>query len=118
MGARTSNFENFYFLIEIHCRFINICLLPQHQLVFLQVAIVIMQEYHIAIHIPGFIRIERGLGREPGSQTLKILLSFRNPLYIDVYLSAAPKPALVPANRYNYNADPPYSNTHSQCDFG
>ena len=46
MGARNSNIENVYFLIEIHCTF-----------------------------------------------------------YIDVYLSAVPKPALVEASRHSYNAD-------------
>ena len=58
MEARTSNFENFYFLIEIHCTSMYICL----------------------------------------------------------YLSAAPKPALVPANLYNNNAAIPYSNSHTKFD--
>ena len=74
MGARISNFENFYFLIEIHFTSMHICLLPQNQLMCQQVAIITMQLDHIAIqiHIPSLIRIERGLGCEPGPQTSKI----------------------------------------------
>ena len=55
MGTRTSNFENFYFLIL-------------------------------------------------------------NPLYIDVCLSAFPKPAPLPAIRYNNDVARPYSNTHTKFD--
>ena len=62
MGARTSNVENFYFLIEIHCTSMSICLLPQNQLLCQQVAIIAMQLDHVAIHITSLIRIERGLG--------------------------------------------------------
>ena len=39
MGARTSNFQNFYFLIEIHCTSMYICLLPQNQLLCQQATI-------------------------------------------------------------------------------
>ena len=39
-----------------------------------------------------------------------------NPLYIDVCLSAAPKPALVPVICYNDDAARPYSNTHTKFD--
>ena len=46
----------------------------------------------------------------------KFLLSYSNPLYIDAYLSAAPKPALVPSSSYNFNAVRPYSNTHTRYD--
>ena len=64
MGARTSNFKHFYFLIEIHCtsRYMYICLLPQNQVLCQQVAIITMQLDHIAIHIPSLIRTERGSG--------------------------------------------------------
>ena len=67
MGARTSNFENFYFLIEIHCTSMYISLLPQNQLLCQQVAMITMQLDHIAIHIPSLCRIEGLLGWEPGS---------------------------------------------------
>ena len=60
MDARTSNLENFYFLIETLCKSMNICLLLQNQLLCQQVAIITTQPGHIAIHIPTFIRIERG----------------------------------------------------------
>ena len=69
MAAMTSNFENFYFLIEIHCTSMYICLLPQNQLLCLE--------------------------------HRKFLLSYRNPLFIDVYLSVATKPPLVPASHYS-----------------
>ena len=49
-----------------------ICLLPQTQLLCQQVAIIKMQLDHIAIHITSLIRIERGLGWEPGPKTSKI----------------------------------------------
>ena len=84
-----------------------ICLLPQIQLLIQQVAIITMQIGHRAIHIPNLIRIERV---KDGSQDLelrKFLLSYRNPLYIDVYLSASLDPAFVLASRYNYNAASP-----------
>ena len=72
MGARTSNFENFYFLVEIHCTSMDICLLPQNQLLSQQVIKITMHLYYIAIHIQSLIRIERGLGWEPGTRTSKI----------------------------------------------
>ena len=72
MGARTSNFEKFYFLIKIHCTSMYICLLPQNQFLCQQVAIITMQLVHIAIHIPNLIRIEKGLGWEPGPRTSKM----------------------------------------------
>ena len=49
-----------------------ICLLPQNQLLCQQVAIVAMQLVNIEIHIPSLIRIERGLGLEPGHRTSKM----------------------------------------------
>ena len=90
-----------------------ICLLPQNQLLCRQVSMIAMQLYNIAIHILNLIRIERGLGREPGPRTSKISTSYRNPLYIDVCLSASSQPALFPASRYNYDVAVPYSNTHT-----
>ena len=72
MEARTSNFENFYIHMEIICTSMYICLLPQNQLLCQQVARITMQLYHIAIHIPRLIRIERGLGWKPGPRTSKI----------------------------------------------
>ena len=72
MGVKTSNFENFNFLIEIHCTPMYICQLPNNQPLYQQVAIISMQLYHIAIHIPSLIRIERGLVWEPGPRTSNI----------------------------------------------
>ena len=72
MGVRTSNFENFYFLIEIHCTSMYISLLLQNQLLYEQVAINTMQIDHIAIHITRLIRIERVLGWEQGPRTSNI----------------------------------------------
>ena len=54
--------------------------------------------------------------REYEIQLRKFLLSYRNPMYIDVYSSAAQKPALVSASRYNYSAARLYSNTHTMFD--
>ena len=96
-----------------------ICLLPQNQLFCQQIAITTIQLDYIAIHMPSLLRIERGLGWKPLNFVLelrKILLSYRNPWYNEVYLSAARKPALVPASRYNYNVDCPYNNTHTKFD--
>ena len=50
----------------------DICLLPQNQLLSQQVIIITMHLYYIAIHIQSLIRIERGLGWEPGTRTSKI----------------------------------------------
>ena len=72
MDARTSNFENFYFLIEIPYTLMYISLLPKNQLLCQQVAIIAMQLDHIAIHIPSLIGIERGIGWEPGPRTSKL----------------------------------------------
>ena len=72
MEARTSNIENFYFLTEIHCTSMYICLLPQNQLLCQQVAVITMKIDHIAINISSLIRIERDLGWEPGPRTSKI----------------------------------------------
>ena len=46
--------------------------LPWNQLLFKQVAIITMQLHFIAMHIPSFIWIERGLVWEPGPRTSKI----------------------------------------------
>ena len=94
-----------------------ICLLPQFQLLCQLAAIITMQICHMAIHIPNLIRIERGIDWNPGPQIRKFLLSYRKPLYIDVYLSAAFNPAFVLASRYNYNAARPDSNTHTKFDY-
>ena len=75
-----------------------------------------MQLDHIAIHIPILIRIGMGVGWEHGPRISKFLLSYRNPLLIDIYVSAAEKQALVSASRYNYNAASPYSNAHTNFD--
>ena len=72
MEARTSNFENFYCLLEIHCTSMYLCLLPQIQLLCQQVATISMQLNHIAIYILNLIRIERGLGWQPGPRTSKM----------------------------------------------
>ena len=112
MGARPSNFENLYFLIEIHCTSMYICLLPQNQLLYQTFAIITMQVVHIEIHTPSLIRNEKGLVLEPGPELRQFLLSYENTLYIDAYLSVAPKPALLSAIPYHYNAPRPYSNTH------
>ena len=114
MGARTSNLENFCFLIEIHCTSLYIMLMPRNQLLCLQVNIMTMQQDHIATHTPRFIRIEKGLELVPGPRTS--IVSYRNPLYINVYLPAAPTPALDPASRYNYNAAILSTNTYTRFD--
>ena len=78
------------------------------------------------------IRIERGLVGMPSKQKgndqepiiefyiLKDLescyISYRNPLYIDVYVSTAPQPALVPASRYAGNAARSYINIYTKTD--
>ena len=49
-----------------------ICLLPQNHLLCQQAAIIIMQQNHIAVHIPSLIMIEKGLLLEPGPRTSKI----------------------------------------------
>ena len=72
MGVRTSNFENFYFLIEIHCTSMNIGILPKSPLLCQQVAIITIQLDNISIQIPSVLRIERGLGWEPGPRTSKV----------------------------------------------
>ena len=72
IGAKTSNFENVYFLMETHCTSIYICLLPQNPLFCQQVAKITMQIVHIAIHIPSVIRNERGLVLEPGPRKSNI----------------------------------------------
>ena len=58
MGVRTSNIENFYFLIEIHCTSMYICLLPQNQLFCQQVVINTMQIDHIAIDITRWLGLK------------------------------------------------------------
>ena len=68
MKARTSNFGNVYLLIEIHCMDVFLSAAP-NQLLYQPVAIIPMQLDHIVIHIPSLIRIESGLGWEPGSLT-------------------------------------------------
>ena len=70
MRATISNFENFYFRIEIHCKTMSmyICVLPQIQLLCQQVAETTMQIVHIAIHIPSLIRIERCSSKSPQLQ--------------------------------------------------
>ena len=114
MRARTSNFEHFYFLLGVHYTSLYICLLPQNQLLCLQVNIMTMQQDHIATYIPRLIRIVKGLGWEPGPRTS--IVSYRNPLCIDIYLPAAPTPALDPASRYNYNAAILSTNTYTRFD--
>ena len=72
MEDRTSNVETFYFLIEIHCTSMYVCLLPQNQLLCQEVAIITMQLDHIAIQILRLTMIARGLEWEPGPRTSKI----------------------------------------------
>ena len=74
------------------------CLLPQNQLLCQHAAIPAMQLVYISMHIPSLIMIERGLTGET------CYISYRNPLYIDVYAFAAPKPVLVPARSCSCNA--------------
>ena len=76
MGARTSNIENFSFLIDIHCTSMYISLLSQNQVLCQQVGIITVQRGHIAIHIPSLIRIEKGLELESGPRTSKKMFSF------------------------------------------
>ena len=71
MGARTSIVENFYFVIEIHCTSMYICVLPHIQLL-CQIVIIAMPLDHIAINITKLITIARGLEWEPGPRTSKI----------------------------------------------
>ena len=114
MGARTSNFENFYFAIEINCTSMYICLLSPNRLLCLQSTEDEMEPGHKSIRITNLNRNKRGsiASGEPRPRTLKNSISFN----IDLYFSAAQKPALVPANRYMYNAACPYSNTHTKFD--
>ena len=72
IGTKTSNFENVYFLVETHCTSMYICLLPQNQILCQQIVKITMQIVHIARYIQSLIRIERGLGLEPGPRTSKI----------------------------------------------
>ena len=72
MEVRTSIVENFYFVIEIHCTSMYICVLPQIQLLCQQIVIIAMPLDHIAIHITISITIARGLEWEPGPRTSKI----------------------------------------------
>ena len=95
MGARTSNFENFYFLIELHCTSMYISLLSQNQLLCQQVAIITVQVYHIAIHIPSLIVIEGGLEWEPGPRTSNISTFLIEIHYTSIFIFLLPQNKLL-----------------------
>ena len=84
-------------------RFIFVCC-PENQLLCQQAPADAMQLGHISIQIPSLFRIERVLVGVQGLELRKLILSYSNPLYIDVYLFVALKPTLVPASRCSCNA--------------
>ena len=85
-----------YFVKDIQYLPMYMCLLPPNQLLCQQAALSARQLCNISIHISSLIRIERGLLEETRTRTLKIATFLTKiQIYIDVYVSAAPKPALV-----------------------
>ena len=91
-------------------------LLPQNQLLCQRAAIPVMQMCTYVNTYTKFDRIERGLVGNLKPRTLKVANFLTKIHCISMFVSAAPKPGLVPTSRYTSNAAMSYINTYTKIE--